>query len=943
VKLEQPHKPQTVGIPVDDNGHQEIIRRFKRLHQLRLQRVQAALLPGQQAFLALLALLFHRNSPALPGFNTEDTPSGVANYAPDTHTLLTARAFSKNYAYKIAKTEGVPINAIFLMSNSSGLVFAKNIELIVWVCHQPDLSERERAAIQLKAQNITLWAQSLGLVVKICPIDSLALLEMRVMPPSLERLGDVPSVLLREEFYRTAIYIAGKIPLWWLVPPQEELNYADYVAYLQTQGYSQAHECIDFGGMAHLSPKALLDAMLENFHAALHAPYQALPTLLLLESYADEYPQPNWLCVQLKQAIYAGNIDINDLDSTVLAYRKLDHYCRERPKVLLIIRHCLYFKLMNLPSASDRLSVPLKTNVSQALRSELLQKIAQESHWPASLLPDLMSCKSWSIGKANADYEIMQAQLRRSFVHIQAFIQKHRLGKDDTANFDRLSGRLRAFLSPKHGIVDIISTQGCVWAREDELSLVESVAADGSPEWRLFSGKVSRRNQEDHHPIKRTCSYFSAWVWLVGNNLYHKRIAINVDAQSQPLLPQESDRICRHLQSLLKNYADAVSHNLEDYCTANAGLANIGFINMGNLEIRVRQDGEHLLSPRSDALSYGMNHDCLIQRIDSVTFSRWGELRSNSYIGVAGLFEYFTDILNTLTKPLQPEQLQLVCYTPIRGNIILHRLHMLFKHLCQVFAQAEQPQIIRYFLAAGSSYYCIQCHEGIFRYWAIPSKAQLYKILGEPQVHFSQAVFDPEIVLKSIIPALYTFNQPKKIQVFYLSAATHVDFYLLDEKGALFKQQYPLQNLEHILNGYALFLEGALAHYFYGRKPSVAYYEIQQIPGKGLSRRAVQLNPIKPVQKLVIQVSADYGEGNVVRYWIYCNGQAFSSSAHGKAAFRLAGEHIAQWRRDHPQDPVYLTTMKVPLTVLGVEDIEQLQSIHLLHFKEKLAGRLQLQ
>jgi len=63
---------------------QTIKNRFKRLNQLREQRVQEFLQPRQEVFLDLLALLFHGNFPMLPGFISSTTPAGLPEYNPAT-------------------------------------------------------------------------------------------------------------------------------------------------------------------------------------------------------------------------------------------------------------------------------------------------------------------------------------------------------------------------------------------------------------------------------------------------------------------------------------------------------------------------------------------------------------------------------------------------------------------------------------------------------------------------------------------------------------------------------------------------------------------------------------------------------------------------------------------------------------------------------------------
>ncbi|MDI9730628.1 hypothetical protein, partial [Stutzerimonas stutzeri] len=54
--------------------------------------------------------------------------------------------------------------------------------------------------------------------------------------------GTTQHYLLLDEFYRTALWLGGRTPLWWLVPDYEEHRYDDYVATLLAKRFVRADE-----------------------------------------------------------------------------------------------------------------------------------------------------------------------------------------------------------------------------------------------------------------------------------------------------------------------------------------------------------------------------------------------------------------------------------------------------------------------------------------------------------------------------------------------------------------------------------------------------------------------------------------------------------------------------------------------------------------------------
>lgn len=75
---------------------------------------------------------------------------------------------------------------------------------------------------------------------------------------------------------------------------------------------------------------------------SLTSPHKSLLKLLLMESYASEFPHPQWLCLALKQAVYRGDFSVESLDPYLLMYSKVDAYLQQggSKQRLDLIREC---------------------------------------------------------------------------------------------------------------------------------------------------------------------------------------------------------------------------------------------------------------------------------------------------------------------------------------------------------------------------------------------------------------------------------------------------------------------------------------------------------------------------------------------------------------------------------------------------------------------------
>src|SRR5690606_10652072 len=164
---------------------------------------------------------------------------------------------------------------------------------------------------------------------------------------STEDCGSSQHYLLLDEFYRTALLIAGRIPLWWLIPPREELEYEDYGQTLRHKRYIKGTDTLDFGSVAQIPAGEFIGAGVWQLYKAIDSPYKSVIKLLLTEVYASEYPRVESLSSTFKRAIYSGQLDIDELDPYVMMYRKLERYLlsRNETKRLELLRRCFYFKV----------------------------------------------------------------------------------------------------------------------------------------------------------------------------------------------------------------------------------------------------------------------------------------------------------------------------------------------------------------------------------------------------------------------------------------------------------------------------------------------------------------------------------------------------------------------------------------------------------------------
>lgn len=935
------NRPIHLGSPGEDISKKDIhriIRRFKSINQLRRQRAQEFLQPRQQIFLDILPLLFHQNHPLFPGFSSSNTPFGIYDYTPDKLTSDAAKQFLKGFSYKRKALLSPPIQSIFLMGSVGSIAFSKTSDMDIWLCYQPGLVDADINGLQQKALAVEKWAVSLSLEIHFFLVNSETFSKGENIPISTESSGNTQHYLLLEEFYRTAIFIAGRIPAWWLVPPRQEYNYANYISHLIKNNFISENEIIDFGGLESMPAEEFISATLWHIYKSITSPHKSLLKLFLMESYVSEYPKPQWLCFYLKKAIYQGSINIDELDPYLLIYSKVEKYLQKNnsSKRINLARQCFYLKIMG--SSQNTLDSKLR-----AFREEYIKSIAKQWCWPEDFLSRLNKQKYWDIKKATKEHIIIRSQLKHCLRIVLKLASIH-ISYNYRGNNDlRLIGRkLHVFLERKPGKIEQITTRSTVHSQEYELSIAEQTNTT-TPNWVLYSGRYDEKTSSSDIVIKQQPTLLEMLAWLVVNGLYHKQLQLNFKSYSLDIHRAELMKILEQLFIFLSQNLKTNSTTLDIYKKPDTIVASLNIINLGSSYLNERDNGMIILSERSDPLSYGNDRYCYIKHIDRLSVSSWGEVTAYQYSGLDGFFNSLSSIFNISHQPFSENTLKTICYIPSRANSIILRADSIFKNLQAFFSNEQGAHHNRYFLPGEKSTYLFQKRDQQLYYQAFDSEQQLLQELASTQVNFGNVYFDPKVFNNPIIPYIYSLNQTQAVQVFYFSQKNNnISLFIIDEKGALFIQEHKKSDFSQVLNNYALFLKSVLIKTVYQEDIKLKFYRIKKNLTDDFSYHPATWNSSPTPLDLSIQVILEkktQGSASTI-YLASCNDTKFSSAAMGHKLFKEVTKYIMSYRQGDKDYPIYISNIDIPHTTLGLDNPMQMQTMHYLNYKKKIESKL---
>ncbi|MCF7969760.1 MAG: class I adenylate cyclase [Methylococcaceae bacterium] len=924
-----------LGSPGEDISKKDlhkVMQRFINLNQARLQRIQEFLLPRQRIFLNLLPLLFHQNHPLLPGFVSLDTLAGIPNYTPSNSCLLLARSFSKNFTYKRHALKEYPIQGIYLMGSVSSIAFTKNSDIDIWLCHDHGLLKEDTSKLQTKATAIERWAESLDLEVHFFLVDSEEFIQGASSPLSSESSGKTQHYLLLDEFYRTSLFIAGRTPLWWLVPPHEEQNYNHYIKHLKENRFISNHEVIDFGSLEKIPTEEFISATLWHLYKSLSSPYKSLLKLLLMEIYASEYPNPQWLCLDIKKAVYQGNFNLDATDPYALIYHKVEKYLSTDSDSdrINFIRQCFYLKISGaLEKQSSR--------QKHADQDTFIAKIVRHYQWPETIIASCTKDPAWNIKKASLENDIIIRQLKlcyrmiSHFANVNASSVKHQ-------DIQLVGRKLKSFLQKSPGKVDIITTRYSIRNKESELSLVESSSDSAYSMWSLFPGDMSSLTPKEVEPFKQNArSLIELLAWLVINCLYQQKLILHIQAKQLVFNKTDIHNTLESLRVFLSKHKLGNLTALSAFKQPNRVIANLVLLNLGYTDTS-RKDGMLVMSEQSDIFSYGADRENFIHTIDQVSINNWGEVTTHRFLGLEGLFDCFIGSINQQSLPILTN---IESYTPIRGKSIALGATQLLQKLNQLFIGKKSTESPRLIVAGESAFYIFQQKDDYLHYWKANNIAALLSDLAKPQTNFSAVHFNNSTLSSTPIPLLFSLAKEKTLQVFYYAGTHYINLYIIDEKGSFFNQRYTNTSSQQLLTAYSNFLATLNDKGLLRNSLAVEYFEVQRSTSHQYSARKITPPVALIWDYLNIRITGEtYGSATEVLYTLYCNDLEFFAADTEEDIFKSVAKYIYNLRKNNEAYPIHITEIDVPLQALGVDSYQQLQSIHFLHYKQKIESRL---
>ena len=648
-------------------------QRLDAINQLRVDRALAAMGPAFQQVYSLLPVLLHHHHPLMPGYLEGKVPHGVCIFTPDdTQNDYLADLQEKwgSPLDEMAKGE-LPITGVYSMGSTSSIGQSHNSDLDIWVCHQSWLDNEERNRLQEKCSLLEKWAASLGVELSFFLIDENRFRHNESGSLGGEDCGSTQHILLLDEFYRTAVRLAGKRILWNMVPGEEEGHYDEYVLSLYAQGALTPNEWLDLGGLSTLSAEEYFGASLWQLYKSIDSPYKAVLKTLLLEAYSWEYPNTQLLAMDIKQRLHQGEIVCFGLDSYCMMLDRVTRYLTqiEDTTRLDLVRRCFYLKVC------EKLS---RSRASVGWRREILTQLVSEWGWSEERLAILDNRANWKIERVREAHNELLDAMMQSYRNLIRFARRNNLSVSASPqDIGVLTRKLYAAFEALPGKVTLVNPQISPDLSESDLTFIHvPIGRANRAGWYLYNQSPSMESIVSHQPLEYNRYLNKLVAWAYFNGLLTPTTRLHI----------KSGNPC-DIAKLRELVAD-VAHHFPLRLPAPTPKALYSPCEIRHLAIIVNLEHDptaafrnqvvHFDFRKLDVFSFGQQQQCLVGSIDLLYRNSWNEVRTLHFSGEQAVLEALKTILGKMHQDAAPpESVEVFCYSQHLRGLIRTRIQQL--------------------------------------------------------------------------------------------------------------------------------------------------------------------------------------------------------------------------------------------------------------------------
>jgi adenylate cyclase class 1 len=651
-----------------------LIQRLDNLNQQRIDRALALMDLQSQRVFHLIPALLHYNHPMMPGFYDQQVPFGIRSFTPNEFQKQFVEDTELTLGGKLAETDSPEILGLYTMGSTSSIGQSTSSDLDIWVCVSPDMDGGARDSLTNKCLLITDWAQTLGVEANFFLMDEQRFRSNHSEEMTGDNCGSSQHLLLLDEFYRSAVRLAGQRLLWQIIPPEMEECYDEYVHDLCNKGYIDCSQWIDFGKLNRIPAEEYFGSNLWQLYKSIDSPYKSVLKAILLEAYSWEYPHTQLLSIDTKRRFFADEPDLYGMDSYYLMLEKVTRYLERinDDTRLDLVRRCFYLK------THEKLSREAGVG-SVAWRREALTEMTQSWNWDQETIVELDNRRNWKVEQVKVVHHALLDALMLSYRNLIQFARRNDITSAiSPQDISILARKLYAAFEVLPGKVTLLNPQISPDLHEPDLSFIEvRQGQTNKAGWYLYkqpliAHRILGQPSLEHHEYLSKLVAWSFFNGLITESTRLHSVVRDAHIDIDKFYQMVSD--LRNTFSLRKRRPSMQA--LASPCEISQLAMFINFENDPTSELSARSLKVDLKS--ADIFSFGEEGQSLVGSVDLVYRNSWHEVRTLHFQGETAMLDALKTVLGKMHQDaLPPESVDVFCYSKNLRGVIRNMVYQL--------------------------------------------------------------------------------------------------------------------------------------------------------------------------------------------------------------------------------------------------------------------------
>jgi adenylate cyclase class 1 len=522
---------------------------FSAYNVSRVRELIRGLSPGKYRLFQQIPLWLHMNRPRTPGFVADPrVPFGIYRFQETgfwRQALSNLKLSEKKLRPFLPARQ--PIQGLYLMGSSGTLAQTDASDFDYWVViRREEMGPAGWALLGRKLNSIEVHCRErYGQAVTFFILDEGQVRANAFDVMDEESSGSAQKTLLKDEFYRTFIMIAGRIPFWAVLPPglDDRLYRRRIDAALKERHLRFLPEdYIDLGNLAVLDRDESLGAILWQIFKSRHSPAKSFLKAALIAQYFFSRDD-GFLCDTVKARFLEGATSDSLLDPYAQVFEKALSFFGdlEDREGLALLKTCIYLRL-----SGER---PLLPAAGGSPREALLDRYIRQWGWDERQIRRVSHYRQWP--------EAEKLDFDRAVFDKLSFLYELVLRGKDRADAavrmtDRdlavLTNRIAGYFRQEPGKIPRCSSHAGRNKSAIQFVVAGRCGEDGLTVWRVFG-------DETHRSVSREALFFNGPEllktagWLVLNGLF---------SGGDPGITFQAERLCEATGSQARRFVQRI-------------------------------------------------------------------------------------------------------------------------------------------------------------------------------------------------------------------------------------------------------------------------------------------------------------------------------------------------------------------------------------------------